>query len=186
MWGDDNIQEQLEGSKQNKHVYDQIAEDLKAYGIEKTGEQCRCKIKKLQQEYKKIKDQDRETGNNSKQWKYYDKVNEILGNRPSVVPPVLVDSLDSSASTDKVTSDDDPNGDMSDNEQEGSSKASSDKDEATKSVLPKSGSILAGIKGKKRKRGKGEVMEEVMTKAMKTVSDSLKETEKMFVELEDK
>ena len=29
-------------------------------------------------------------------------------------------------------------------------------------------------------------MEEVMTKAMKTITDSSKETEKMFVELEDK
>ena len=44
------------------------------------------------------------------------KVNEILSNRPSVVPPVLVDSLDSSVSTDKLTSDDDARGDISDNE----------------------------------------------------------------------
>ena len=84
------------------------------------------------------------------------------------MPPVLVDSLDSSVSTDKLTSDDNARGDMSDNEQEGN-KTSSDRDEATKSVLPKSGSSLAGIKGKKRKSGKGEVMEEVMKKAMKTI-----------------
>jgi len=63
IWGDQNVQEQLEGSKRNKHVYDSVAEELKIYGIEKTGEQCRCKMKKLRQEYKKV---NKQTGNDRK------------------------------------------------------------------------------------------------------------------------
>jgi len=56
IWGDYNVQEQLEGSKRNKYVYDSVAKELKTqYGIEKTGEQCHCKMKKLRQENKKIK-----------------------------------------------------------------------------------------------------------------------------------
>ena len=62
VWSEEGIQEQLEGAKRNKHVYEQLAEDLIIYGIEKTGEQCRTKVKKLRQEYKKLADKHKETG----------------------------------------------------------------------------------------------------------------------------
>ena len=42
------------------------------------------------------------------------------------------------------------------------------------------------IKGKKRKRTKGEVMEAVVSKLMKTVTEEMKESDKMFMELEEK
>jgi len=60
IWGDNNVQEQLEGSKRNKHGYDSVAKELKTqYGIKKTGEQCCSKMKKLRQEYKKVKDKNK-------------------------------------------------------------------------------------------------------------------------------
>jgi len=75
IWGDYNVQEQLEGSKRNKHVYDSVAKKLKTqYGIEKTGEQCRCKMKKLRQEYKKVKDKNKQTGNDRKKMKFLMKL----------------------------------------------------------------------------------------------------------------
>jgi len=37
------------------------------------------------------------------------------------------------------------------------------------------GKESSGIKGKKRKRNKGEIIEEVITKALKTVTDGMKE-----------
>jgi len=43
-----------------------------------------------------------------------------------------------------------------------------------------------GIKGKKRKQSKGEVLEDVMTKVMKTMTDELRSSDKMFMELEEK
>lgn len=43
-----------------------------------------------------------------------------------------------------------------------------------------------GIKGKKRKRSKGEVLEDAMTKVMKTMTDGLRSSDKMFMELEEK
>ena len=39
----------------NKHVYCKIAAGLNKAGINKTGEQCRSKMKKLRQDYKKLK-----------------------------------------------------------------------------------------------------------------------------------
>ena len=40
--------------------------------------------------------------------------------------------------------------------------------------------------GKKRKQCKGEVMEDLVTKVVKCVSEGLKESDKMFLELEEK
>ena len=38
-------------------------------------------------------------------WKFYDRVNKNLGNRPSTTPPVMLDTLDSStSSTNRITS----------------------------------------------------------------------------------
>jgi len=54
IWGDYNVQEQLDGSNRNKHMYDSVAKELKTqYGIKKTDEQCHYKMKKLGQEYKR-------------------------------------------------------------------------------------------------------------------------------------
>ena len=61
-WSEEGIQEQLEGSRRNKHVYDKLSRSLAEHDIEKTGEQCRTKVKKLRQECKKIKDNHNLTG----------------------------------------------------------------------------------------------------------------------------
>ena len=58
-----------------------------------------------------------------------------------------------------------------------SAKEYSDEDSTTDKV---------GIKGKKRKRSKREVLEDVMTKVMKTMTDGLSSSDKMFMELEEK
>ena len=64
VWGDEDIQKQLKGSKRNKHVYENMSHSLRVNGIEKSSEQCRTKVKKLQQKFKKIKDNHNRTGNN--------------------------------------------------------------------------------------------------------------------------
>ena len=61
-WGDSAIQAQLEGCKRNQDVYDRIAADLRDAGFERTGKQCREKIKKLKGDYRKIKDKRNKTG----------------------------------------------------------------------------------------------------------------------------
>ena len=109
-----------------------------------------------------------------------------MGNRSSVKPPVVLDTLQdqacaSTSSTEKMTSDDE------DKEDEVASKdLTGDKEEYDKppkenkgsgSAPQKSMSIGKG-KGKKRKRTKAEVMEDIMAKAM---TDGIKESEKMFM-----
>ena len=62
QWGEQSIQEQLEGSKRNRHVYVKLSIALAKVGVKKSGEQCRSKVKKLHTEYKKIKDNHNLTG----------------------------------------------------------------------------------------------------------------------------
>ena len=56
LWEEEGIQEQLEGAKRNKHVFEKIAKELQKTGSEKTAEQCRTKLKKLKLDYRKVKD----------------------------------------------------------------------------------------------------------------------------------
>ena len=189
VWGDEDIQEQLEGSKRNKHVYERMAKTLRVYGIEKSGEQCRTKVKKLRQEYKRIKDDHKETGNERKKWKFYDSINKIMGNRPSVTPPVVLDTLDSStSSTEKITSEEETCGEIETEEKEISDEEEADNaPDKVVNLKCSSAKENGSVKGKKRrKRAKADVMEEVMTKTMKTVTDGFKDTEKMMVQLEEK
>ena len=207
VWGEEGIQEQLEGAKRNKHIYEELAEDLVIYGIQKTGEQCRTKVKKLRQEYKKIADKHKETGQGRNKWKFFDKLNEFLGTRPATHPPKVLDTLDGST----IHAENDPQASISDEEHnqsdasghnddtdntgdEGSNGASlnnlttdvppvEDIQSADKSTTSESSSSKVG---RKRKRNKGEIMEEMMTKVMKSVTDSMQSSDRMFVELEER
>ena len=48
-------------------MYERMSDSLHVYGIKKRGEQCCTKVKKLRQEFKKIKDNHNQTGNDQKQ-----------------------------------------------------------------------------------------------------------------------
>ena len=75
-WSKEGIQEQFEGSRRNKHVYDKLSRRLAEHNTEKTGEQCRTKVKKLRQ---KIKDNHNLTDRGRIEWKYFEKLDKILG-----------------------------------------------------------------------------------------------------------
>ena len=94
LWKEEGIQEQLEGSKRNKHVYEKLATQVSKAGFKKTGEQCRCKVKKICQEYKKIKDNNGLTGRGRGKWRFYDAIDEVLGNRPATRPPVVINTTE--------------------------------------------------------------------------------------------
>ena len=184
-WAEEGIQEQLEGCKHNKHIYERLSRNVAEHNIEKTGEQCRTKVKKLCQEYKKIKDKQNLTGCGRTEWKYFNKLDEILGTRLATCPPVLLETQDSQPilsdhdgdetdveeaqegsvqdhSSTGVTDDHD----VSDN-QNGSSNSTvgmsgtppSHHGSSSSSAKEDSDEISttgkAGIKGKKRKRSKG-------------------------------
>ena len=103
IWNEDGIQEQLEGSKRNKHVYEKLCTQLRGAGYVRTGEQCRSKVKKLRrQQYKKIKDNNGMTGRGRGKWRFFDALDEVFGHRPATRPPVIFDTTDDQQSTDIV------------------------------------------------------------------------------------
>ena len=51
-------------------------------------------MKKLRQDYKKIKDKHKQTGMGRTSWKFYGPLNEMLGTQPATHPPFVLDTLD--------------------------------------------------------------------------------------------
>ena len=55
IWGDEDIQNQLNGATRNKTIFETIAKKLQKNGYNSDWQQCRAKIQNLKAEYKKIK-----------------------------------------------------------------------------------------------------------------------------------
>ena len=53
IWGDANIQEQLDGATRNKRIYLGISRKLQDNVYERGRQECRTKIKNLKGDYKK-------------------------------------------------------------------------------------------------------------------------------------
>ena len=100
LWSEESVKALLEGCTRNKIVYDKLAEGMATHGYTRTGGQCWEHIKKLKKDYKKTKDNLKQTGdgNRKKQCKFFEKLDEILGERSSIKPPVIIDSSSSSSS----------------------------------------------------------------------------------------
>ena len=55
IWGEQNIQEQLDGVSRNKSIYEKIAAAMRAKGHRFDYKQCRTKLKNLTAKYRKVK-----------------------------------------------------------------------------------------------------------------------------------
>ena len=54
IWGEANVQNQLDGVVRNKVVYEKIAVEMGKLGFERNWQQCRTKIKNLTHKYRKV------------------------------------------------------------------------------------------------------------------------------------
>ena len=75
-----------------------MAAQLREQRYDRTFQQCREKTKKLRQEYKKIKDKIKETGQEGRRYlivkfEYFEVLDAFLANRPATQPKVVIDSL---------------------------------------------------------------------------------------------
>ena len=79
------MQDELDGAVRNKVVYERIAHKLQEHGqYHRDWKQCRDKIKNL-----KIEIKDSNGGTGGRRSKFFDKMDRILGHRPTSVPPAL-------------------------------------------------------------------------------------------------
>jgi len=99
LWGNQSVQEKLEGCKKNSQVYSKISEEMCEAGYERSLVQCQDKINKLRGDYRKIKDAHKQTGNKRKRSKFFDKMNEVLPDKHSVTLPVVLDTSATTSST---------------------------------------------------------------------------------------
>ena len=92
IWGEDNIQDQLDGAVRNQTIFNNIATKMREKGYERDWQQCRTKIKNLKKEYRQTKDHNGQTGRGRKVCKFYRELDDILGHRPASVPAALLDT----------------------------------------------------------------------------------------------
>ena len=105
IWGEDRIQEELDGAVRNQAIFNSIAKKMEEKGYDRDWQQRRNKIKNLKKEYRQIKDHNGQTGRGTKTCKYYKELDDILGH-PASVPAVVLDtgSTSNSSSTTEDTS----------------------------------------------------------------------------------
>lgn len=98
LWSAEDIQIQLEGCKRNKQVFEKLSVQLCEEGYDRSFQQCREKKMKLRQEYKKVKDKIKQTGQEGTRYliskfEYFMVIDAFLANRPATQPKVIIDSL---------------------------------------------------------------------------------------------
>ena len=83
IFAEEEIQRELETAIRNEKVYLKISSRLCELGIIHTGKQCREKLKKLKQDYKKVKDHNNRSGSDRRTNKWFDRLDALLGHRPA-------------------------------------------------------------------------------------------------------
>ncbi|KAK7898742.1 hypothetical protein WMY93_019595 [Mugilogobius chulae] len=95
IWSDENISQLLVTTHKNNEVFKLISEKMEALGFIRTVVQCRTKVKKLRQQYIKIRDMLRKSGSSGDEkdkFPLYDQLDAILGTRPTSSPQYIVES----------------------------------------------------------------------------------------------
>ncbi|KAG8178178.1 hypothetical protein JTE90_006316 [Oedothorax gibbosus] len=102
-WGDPEIQllidvwrvhnASLLSARRNRHVYDQMAQELALYGIVRTHDEIALKIKNLTATYRKEKTLQGVTGGQPSEWRFFNDVSAILDQLPCNTNSLVQDSL---------------------------------------------------------------------------------------------
>ena len=54
IWGQEDVQRELDGVARNRIIYERMSSELRELGMEKTWQQCRTKVKNLTFRYRKV------------------------------------------------------------------------------------------------------------------------------------
>lgn len=79
LYAEESIQQQLHGATRNDKVYSCISARLDELDIHRSSKQVREKLKKLKQDYKKIKDHNNRSGCDRKSGKWFERLDAVLG-----------------------------------------------------------------------------------------------------------
>ena len=90
-------QETLDSCVHKSLVFEKMAKCFAEQGFERIHKQINEKIKQLKKKYKQIKDANNISGSGRKTWKFFNVVDEILGDRSIATPYYLFEIEDESA-----------------------------------------------------------------------------------------
>jgi len=109
-WGDQNIQHRLKECSRKKPIWLEISRYLKASGYEdREYDSCKTRLHTLVSTYRGYKDACNKTGNETpkKQPPFYKELDDILADKPSTRPAVLINSIQMATTTSAEAMDDD-------------------------------------------------------------------------------
>ncbi|XP_035985939.1 spore coat protein SP96-like [Fundulus heteroclitus] len=92
IWKDSSIQTKLEGSYRNRGIFENISREMADRGYKRSWIQCQWKIKSLRAKYKEAKDINKRSGRGRVTCSFYEELDRVLGDKPSIQPLYLVDS----------------------------------------------------------------------------------------------
>ncbi len=87
-----NVQDKLDGTVRNNRVFKELTDKLAEAGYQRTPGQLRDKLKKAKKDYKAVKDNNACSGTERQTCPFFDILDPILKDRPSVEPTILVDT----------------------------------------------------------------------------------------------
>ena len=103
-WDDNDVKLLIDGYRKHKHlfkkgrttkkvVFEQVAKYFNASSsVSVTGDQCQRKWSKLEQYFKSVEDNNRATGRERRDWKFFDAMNECMGSSPKLNPLYCLDT----------------------------------------------------------------------------------------------
>ncbi|KAL0149633.1 hypothetical protein M9458_055160 [Cirrhinus mrigala] len=103
LWGEESVQDKIKGSYRNKSVFEDISAAMAEKGYRRSWLQCQRKVKALKSKYKEVKDHNSKSGNGRITFQFYDQMDRILGDKPSVTLTNVLDSSQDREDTDIST-----------------------------------------------------------------------------------
>uniref|UniRef100_A0A8C5DNI8 Myb/SANT-like DNA-binding domain-containing protein n=1 Tax=Gouania willdenowi TaxID=441366 RepID=A0A8C5DNI8_GOUWI len=95
IWADEHISRMLLETHKNKEVFRMFSQRLAARGFHRSGDQCRTKVKKLRQQYYKVRDSLQKGAlsvEEREKFPLYNDLDDILGSRPPSSPVCKVEN----------------------------------------------------------------------------------------------
>lgn len=86
------------GKISKKKFFDTISEEMKSKGFDVTGNQCKTKVESLKRQYKSIKDHNNKSGNDRRDWRYLERLDELFGKKPWIKPISTASSSETTTS----------------------------------------------------------------------------------------
>ena len=88
IWGQETIQAKFNSAgHRNQEIYDEIAKKMKdEHNFVRTAQQCRSKVKKLKFDFNACEDNNRKSGNERKECKFYHLLAPVLKDKANVNP----------------------------------------------------------------------------------------------------